>query len=270
MKFKSKSLIPEQPLLVLPSLAKKIGLNEAIVLQQLHYWLSSSEHIYGGRRWVYNSYGEWQRQFPFWSTYTIKRIFLGLGKRSLVLTGNFNRLPMDKTKWYTIDYEKVPQIEVNAIDTSQPDGVKAHDDESNMPQSQAQVAPILPGQLAPSNTIDNQKKTTESVHPLKGGCHTPKAGLASNGKAPDLAIAEVFTDMKSHLQSQNDHDPIPHYGKEGKAIKRMLSRGFTREEIMSCWKEKVAKRGGEFVSMFWVNEDIGKKKSSSDGGISTW
>ena len=54
-------------------------------------------------------------------------------------------------------------------------------------------------------------------------------------------------------------DPIPNYGKEGNAIKRMLTRGFTREEILACWKGKVSQRGGEFVSMTWVNEDIGKK-----------
>ena len=34
----SKLLINEHPLQVLPSLATKIGLNEAIVLQQIHYW----------------------------------------------------------------------------------------------------------------------------------------------------------------------------------------------------------------------------------------
>jgi len=60
-------------------------------------------------------------------------------------------------------------------------------------------------------------------------------------------------------------DPIPNYGKEGQAIKRMLTRGFTREEIMACWESKVSQRGGEFVSMTWVNEDIGKKGAKSGG-----
>ena len=55
-------------------------------------------------------------------------------------------------------------------------------------------------------------------------------------------------------------DPIPNYGKEGKAIKRMLTRGFTREEILACWKGKVSQRGGEFISMTWVNEDIGQTR----------
>ena len=51
-------------------------------------------------------------------------------------------------------------------------------------------------------------------------------------------------------------DPIPNYGKEGKAIKRMLARGFTSEQIVDCWKNKVTDRGGKFLSMVWVNEDI--------------
>ncbi len=35
----AKLLLNEQPLVVLPELACKIGLNEAIILQQLNYWL---------------------------------------------------------------------------------------------------------------------------------------------------------------------------------------------------------------------------------------
>jgi hypothetical protein len=40
----SRLLIHEPALQVLPSLAVAIGLNEAIFLQQLHYWLVSSKH----------------------------------------------------------------------------------------------------------------------------------------------------------------------------------------------------------------------------------
>ncbi|MEL1193439.1 replication protein, partial [Staphylococcus epidermidis] len=53
-------LIDDYPILVLPKLATEIGLNEAIVLQQMHYWLKKSNHNYDGRRWIYNSFSEWQ------------------------------------------------------------------------------------------------------------------------------------------------------------------------------------------------------------------
>lgn len=40
----SKLLIEEPPLQVLPSLAVTIGLNEAIIIQQIHYWLRDSRN----------------------------------------------------------------------------------------------------------------------------------------------------------------------------------------------------------------------------------
>ncbi|WP_158587408.1 hypothetical protein [Neobacillus notoginsengisoli] len=58
-------MIKERPMMVIPALAKKIGLNEAIVLQQIHYWLTKELHMIEGRRWVYNTYREWHDQLPF-------------------------------------------------------------------------------------------------------------------------------------------------------------------------------------------------------------
>lgn len=59
-------LMTSQPIVINRDLACRIGLNEAIVLQQLHYWLnetnSGTEH--GGIRWVYNTTEQWLEQFP--------------------------------------------------------------------------------------------------------------------------------------------------------------------------------------------------------------
>lgn len=69
----SARLIDEPPLLVLPSLAREIGLNEAMIVQQLH-WLGRRRPD----RWVERSMREWHRTFPFWSQRTIERVFAGL------------------------------------------------------------------------------------------------------------------------------------------------------------------------------------------------
>jgi hypothetical protein len=62
-------LLDEHPLVIMPSLATKIGLNESIVLQQVHYWLQNKEkgnqNFHDGHYWVYNTYEQWQAQFPF-------------------------------------------------------------------------------------------------------------------------------------------------------------------------------------------------------------
>ena len=100
-----KLLLDEPPIVVLPSLAKLVGLNESIILQQLHYWLQRSSHARDGRLWIYNTYAAWREQLPFWSEITIKRTVLKLEKQGLILSENFNKAPMDKTKWYSIDYD---------------------------------------------------------------------------------------------------------------------------------------------------------------------
>ena len=99
----SKLLIDEYPLLVLPSLAVKIGLNEAIVLQQVHYWIKQSGKPRDGKMWIYNTFDDWQRQFPFFSMSTLKRTIKSLEESNLLITGNYNKQKTDRTKWYTID-----------------------------------------------------------------------------------------------------------------------------------------------------------------------
>jgi len=120
----SKLLLDEYPLIILPKLAVLVGLNEAIVLQQLNYWLQKSAHIFDGRRWIYNTYEQWQEQFPFWSISTIRRALTVLRKpyfpsnrndtrakrEALVLVGRFNKAGFDKTNWWAVVYSEVERL----------------------------------------------------------------------------------------------------------------------------------------------------------------
>lgn len=103
----SRLLIDEPPLQVLPSLAREFGLNEAIMLQQMHYWLIKSSHEFEGVKWFYKTLEDWQTEFPFWSTMTIRRTLTNLEKQKVIRIGNFNKKKFDKTKWYTIEYQCV-------------------------------------------------------------------------------------------------------------------------------------------------------------------
>lgn len=98
-------LISEPPLQVSPTLAARIGLNNAIFVQQLHYWLLKSKNVYEEKLWVYKTLDEWIAQdFPFMSKSTLKRTINDLKKRDLIITKTFNKMKIDKTNWYTINY----------------------------------------------------------------------------------------------------------------------------------------------------------------------
>lgn len=97
---------------MLPSLAVLVGLNEAMFLQQLHYWTDGpSGKERDGYAWVYNTYEQWHEQFPFWSIPTIRRIVGALEKRGLVVsTSTYNDHATDRTKWYAIDYDALDAL----------------------------------------------------------------------------------------------------------------------------------------------------------------
>ena len=112
----------DKPVMVLPKLAEAIGLNEAIVIQQIHYWLitfqeaNKEEHFRDGRWWIYNSKKEWKDNFPWWSENTIWRSLIALREMGLVITSDeYNKKEYDKTLWYSIDYEKLNEIEEELI-----------------------------------------------------------------------------------------------------------------------------------------------------------
>ncbi|OFV05734.1 replication protein [Staphylococcus sp. HMSC12H08] len=158
----SKLLIDDYPIQVLPKLAEKVGLNEAIILQQIHYWLNSSKHNYDGKRWIYNSYPKWIEQFPFWSESTIKRTITSLEKQNLLFVGNYNKAGFDRTKWYSVNYSTLDKL------MTRPSG-------QNDPTIRSKWTDGT-GQNDPTNTRDYTEITTETTNNniLSGNpTHTP-------------------------------------------------------------------------------------------------
>ena len=133
-----------------PNVAAAIGVNEAIVIHRLDYWLGCTKHHFDGRAWVYNTYEAWQDQFPFWSRRTIQATFRRLERLGIVESSQaHNRSRWDKTKWYTIDYarlgEWVPQMpatEAPAVD---------------MPMTAPSMVPETTIDDAPTDTIDDEE-----------------------------------------------------------------------------------------------------------------
>lgn len=88
MDNKNIRILDSRPLVLSAELAKKIGLNEAIFLQQLTFWLKRTKN---GKKYVYKTYEEWQKELPFWSESTIKRTVAKLRKMELIKTQQINQ-----------------------------------------------------------------------------------------------------------------------------------------------------------------------------------
>nr|DAH59496.1 MAG TPA: hypothetical protein [Caudoviricetes sp.] len=116
MDFKELFIDKSKTLIVNTDLALVLGdLNEAIVLNQLNYWIEinkkAKKNLIDDKYWVYNSYSDWRiNNFPYWSEKTIQRAFTRLENKGVVMSANYNKLAIDKTKWYTIDTEKLQEL----------------------------------------------------------------------------------------------------------------------------------------------------------------
>jgi hypothetical protein len=205
VKTLGKLFFDDQPIVVSKELAKLVGLNEAIVLQQVHYWLEinrkADKNFRDGKYWSYNSIKNWhEKDFPYWSYNTVKRTFSKLVKQDLLLVGNYNKLPGDKTNWYTINEEAIDKLKSSKHKTTE----------------------------SVENTTGpkwaNGHKTAESVENTTG----PKWAnpLAQNEPSPwpkmGQALPEITTETnKENLSINQGHKNKPSYNEPGDESKEM-------------------------------------------------
>ncbi len=91
--------------------AKEIGLNEAIIVSSLRFWIMKnkalSQHFHEGHTWTYNSMRGFITLFPFWTEFQIRHAIDSLKKQDVIITGNFNETAYDRTTWYAFKDESI-------------------------------------------------------------------------------------------------------------------------------------------------------------------
>lgn len=235
-------LLDEYPLIILPSLAKRVGLNKAVVLQQVHYRLQTWEgKTHEGRKWVYNSYPEWQKKdFPFWSLITIKRTFLSLEQDGLLISAKLNHIKQDQTKWYTIDYQKLEESEL-----------PPHDGGDNGD----------PGDEHPSYQIDTIKGSNcyhdDGIKLIPSGdqfdtlLHYTETLSGDRDNHSEMGGGDLDRNMKKEglLPQHPTKSPIPEHPTEEEDI--------TRKEAELTFPNGVNQHGAEWLSREAIKDKLG-------------
>lgn len=87
-------------------IAEKYGVNAAIILQNVSYWVKQNEangtNCFDGNYWTYNSRRAYQELFPYMSKRQIETAFQKLIDDGLIITGNYNKMAYDRTLWYAL------------------------------------------------------------------------------------------------------------------------------------------------------------------------
>ncbi|MBA7815820.1 hypothetical protein HV200_08725 [Escherichia coli] len=205
-------LMTSQPIVINRDLACRIGLNEAIVLQQLHYWLnetnSGTEH--GGIRWVYNTTEQWLEQFPFWSESTLKRTFASLRSLGVLRREQLNKSKRDMTNFYTINYESELLEEVKVKESirskcTSPSGQSDLMDGRKMTCSIGSKRHAVIGSKWPNDLTENTTEiTTENKTSSRPDASQPDTQMAEQDFLTRHPDAVVFSPKKRQWGTQDD------------------------------------------------------------------
>lgn len=222
-------LMPSRPIVINPDLAYSIGLNEAIALQQVNYWLkeTTSGLERDGVRWIYNTNEQWLEQFPFWSESTLKRTFTRLKNLGVLKVEQLNKSQRDMTNYYTINYESELLDEVKVIKSKSskctlPSG-------QNEPMQEVKVERSIGSKrtaLIRSNCTDVlTENTTENTTDNKN----PICPVAPQ---PDREV--LITDQAKQVLTHLNHVTSSRYQVSTTSLQNIRARigeGFTVEEL---------------------------------------
>ncbi len=108
-------LFDETPIVVSRKLAQIIGLDEAVIVQQIHYWLQNNiknnKNYKKGRYWAYSTTEKWlERDFPFFKTRTFHRLISNLKKKGIIISDQLSETKTDRTLWFTLNYEVLENL----------------------------------------------------------------------------------------------------------------------------------------------------------------
>lgn len=101
-------------------IAEVLSINQAIFIQKLYNFIKVNEitdrQYQDGMYWFKSTLDEWkERDFPFWCKKTISNIIDRLEKQGILITANHNKIRFDRTKWYSLDLDKLQAVIDNKL-----------------------------------------------------------------------------------------------------------------------------------------------------------
>lgn len=274
-------IFDSHPLVVNPDLAVEIGLHEAIILQQLHYWTekNNSGIRVDGTVWIYNTYEQWRIQFPFLSQSTIKRCLSRLKQIDLINVKQLNKHKHDRTNFYSINYESVKRLSMRcsnrSICTHRQDQVNPISTETTTETTTEICAPH--GECAPETVIAEQLPAKPKLAPKKLAAKELDYSGWPAHPAPQI-LADWLASRKN-LRAAVTQTVINRMATE---LHKAAQAGYTVDDCLSL----ACERGWRGIKAEWVinanssNQNLGvnhangrtnhERRSEVDAAINNW
>ena len=105
-----------------PKIATQVGLNAAVLYQNLTFWIEKNQanrrNQRDGRYWTYNSIAAFAELFPYLTEKQIRTALDKLSSAGLILKGQFSDDRYDRTTWYALGDPICPEGQVDATEAA--------------------------------------------------------------------------------------------------------------------------------------------------------
>lgn len=220
------------------NVASKYGINCAIILQNIFYWVKENErkqeNYIDGKYWTYNSIKELSKQFPYLTERQIRTALETLKDEELVLTGNHNK-SCNRTLWYTVTEKALnimnnTMVEENQVSFSNPDEETIVEDIMNSSESILEGSKCQNDLPSKSNGNDTQVKTIG---------HTGQNDLTSMSNVTNNKPQIINTDKlekEIYKEKEDQEQEIFNFWNSKNLIQAEVCNNYTKAVISTALK----------------------------------
>ena len=202
--------------------AQEVGVNAAILLENIAHWCehnkANGENYHDGHYWTFNSMKAFEELFPYIKARGIRTALDKLKEEGLIIVGNYNKSPYDRTQWYALT-EKAEALLGIGKSICQKRQIKTSD-VTNESVTNDEPIPDITSVVTSSVTSDVSKPKHERF------------------AAASLEDKDTYAEIVDYLNAKAGTRYRASTASTRKHIKARLDEGFTVEDFKSVIDKK--------------------------------
>lgn len=209
--------------------------DKAMFLQQLYYWLQKDSHalkVVNGVIWVKCSLTKWLDNFRWWSRDKLKRVIKSLETDGYIFSQECNARSWDRTKIYTLNYDKIAELQAIINQKRELDDMKFSTPKSKTSPSigakcthaEVQNQPLSIKSIIKSNEGDRKANAFPLIGEEKTNEKHGEENLLQDNEKEKLKVISSPIDKEKILEAV-----------KSKVATKKISKGKKDPSTMSLW-----------------------------------
>lgn len=178
-----------------PKIAAQVGLNAAVIYQNICFWIEKNEanghNFRDGRHWTYNSVAAFAKLFPYLTGKQVRLAIDKLIEAGLIVKGGYGDDKYDRTAWYALNFSICPE---GQMDVPEEASGCALEGKPSAPEGECKKNRYNPDEKPPPSCAEAQELAEEDFQEFWDGYPQDRR------RCPDecrVLFAEIVTEVSA-------------------------------------------------------------------------